>query len=249
MLCSPALVSGKVGVGGRDDTGAPPPARSHNAVREWPQSQRGGGAPPAATQSLNWSHWVPPPPGRLRRGTAPQAGPARACTVPRGQGRAGGGPRHTPTHGGLPDGGRRGAPMPAQHGNGQGCPSAAAPGMGRGPAVALVAPDEGLGKLRHAPSLRGDGAGRTPRPGAHHLRRLQLPARRGGDYRGRDGRPCQGEIESGADAMIAFIASPTGGPRTAGEQRAAEGTQRRTGLPATAEPPVSQPGRGGCRGR
>lgn len=51
--------------------------------------------------------------------------------------------------------------------------------------------------------------------------------------------------------MIAFIASPTGGPRAAGEQRAAVGTQRGTGLPgplATTEPPISQPGRGGCRG-
>lgn len=53
--------------------------------------------------------------------------------------------------------------------------------------------------------------------------------------------------------MIAFIASPTGGPRAAGEQRAAVGTQRGTGgppwPPATAEPPISQPGRGGCQGR
>lgn len=75
-------------------TGAPP-ARSHNAVRrERPQSQRGGGAPPAATQSLNWSHWVPPPPGWFWRGTAPGAGPAWACTIPWGQGGAGGAPPH-----------------------------------------------------------------------------------------------------------------------------------------------------------
>lgn len=37
--------------------------------------------------------------------------------------------------------------------------------------------------------------------------------------------------------MIAFIASPTGGPRAAGEQRAAVGTQRGTGLPGPLPPP------------
>lgn len=37
--------------------------------------------------------------------------------------------------------------------------------------------------------------------------------------------------------MIAFIASPTGGPRAAGEQRAAVGTQRGTRLPGPLPPP------------
>lgn len=77
------------GSGGHRRPPQPVPTRP-----EWPQSQRGGVAPPADTQSLNWSHWVPPPPGRLRRGTAPRAGPARTCTSPRGQGRAGGAPPH-----------------------------------------------------------------------------------------------------------------------------------------------------------
>lgn len=52
--------------------------------------------------------------------------------------------------------------------------------------------------------------------------------------------------------MIAFIASPTGGPRTAGEQRAAAGTRhsnRPPRPPATAEPPDSQPRCGGGRGQ
>ena len=41
--------------------------------------------------------------------------------------------------------------------------------------------------------------------------------------------------------MIAFIASPTGGPRAASEQRAAVGTQRGTGLPGPPPPPPSPP--------
>lgn len=37
--------------------------------------------------------------------------------------------------------------------------------------------------------------------------------------------------------MIAFIASPTRGPRADGEQRAAAGTRHRIGLPGPPTPP------------
>lgn len=87
----------------------------------------------------------------------------------------------------------------------------------------------GAGKLRHA---EGHGARSTSRGSS-------LPARRGGDYQGRDGRPCQGEIESGADAMIAFIASPTAAPAPPANKEPPRG--HGIGLPSHCRDPRPSP--------
>lgn len=131
---------------------------------EWPQSQRGGVAPPADTQSLNWSHWVPPPPGRLRRGTAPRAGPARTCTGPWGQGRAGGAPPH-PDPRGSP---RQLAPQGTHvAGNRHGNPHHLGAGVRRGPAATPWHP----GKLRHSEGCWFGGTpGGSPPPAAPSCR-------------------------------------------------------------------------------
>lgn len=148
----PAALSSVSGKGG----GHRRPPQPVPTRPEWPQSQRGGVAPPADTQSLNWSHWVPPPPGRLRRGTAPRAGPARTCTGPRGQGRAGGAPPH-PEPRGSP---RQRAP--------QGTHAAGSRHrVRRGPAATPRRP----GKLRHAEGCWFGGIpGGSPPPAAPSCR-------------------------------------------------------------------------------
>lgn len=55
-----------------------------------------------------------------------------------------------------------------------------------------------------------------------HLQRLPAAVMAGSDYRGRDGRGCHGEIESGAAVMmivfITFITSPMAAPPPANKE-------------------------------
>ena len=104
------------GGGGMKGWGRPPPAQfpQFGAAGTAPERGGGGTAPAATTQPPNWSRWVPPRRGGSGGGQRPRPalpGPAPSPGA--------GGARHAPTRRGLPDGGRRGAPI--RHRSAQRC--------------------------------------------------------------------------------------------------------------------------------
>lgn len=104
------------GGGGMKGWGRRPPAPfpQFGAAGTAPERGGGGTAPAATTQPPNWSRWVPPRRGGSGGGQRPRPalpGPAPSPGA--------GGARHAPTRRGLPDGGRRGAPI--RHRSAQRC--------------------------------------------------------------------------------------------------------------------------------
>ena len=92
----------------------PAPFPQFGAAGTAPERGGGGTAPAATTQPPNWSRWVPPRRGGSGGGQRPRPalpGPAPSPGA--------GGARHAPTRRGLPDGGRRGAPI--RHRSAQRC--------------------------------------------------------------------------------------------------------------------------------